>query len=292
MANLPDPPILASVDLRRLPYMPIEVESVANSELAVLATGDEFRAAWLLWCKAWHERPAASLPNDDRLLARYCGVSARKWSLIKECAMRGFVLCSDNRFYHPVIVEKALDAWASSEYQRARANKRWHPKQDAPASKTDAPASAPSDAPAMQEKLREEKLRKENLNPPTPLSRTATRKPATQNQQRSDKYPNTETPNPGTLTPAQQEAADRAYLEAGGDPYNPDNDEAYCNRLVALANRIAKEPPPVPNGKESELMARANRDAIRLRLPRQRKNEPNALFIIRVSAAAALHKGG
>jgi hypothetical protein len=37
------------------------------------------------------------------------------------------VKCTDGRLYHPVIAEKALEAWAHRQKQRDKAAKRWHP---------------------------------------------------------------------------------------------------------------------------------------------------------------------
>lgn len=52
--------------------------------------------------------PAGSLPNDDKVLAHLS--CSKKWKKVKDGAMRGWILCSDNRFYHPVVSEKALEA--------------------------------------------------------------------------------------------------------------------------------------------------------------------------------------
>ena len=86
--------------------MPLDVLRLRDSDLAALSSGDEFKAAVLLWCVAWHQVPAASLPNDDRLLARYSGTGAL-WRKVKAEALRGFVECDDGRLYHATIAEKA-----------------------------------------------------------------------------------------------------------------------------------------------------------------------------------------
>lgn len=118
--ELPQPLVPAEVDLRDFGFMPLDVLRLRDSDLAALASGDEFKAAVLLWCVAWHQVPAASLPKDDRLLARYVGVDAATWRRLKAEAMRGFVECSDGRLYHAIIGEKAREAWASKKSQRAR----------------------------------------------------------------------------------------------------------------------------------------------------------------------------
>jgi len=116
--QLPDPLVPAEVDLRDFGFMPLEVVRLRDSDLAALSTGDEFKAAVLLWAACWHQQPPASLPNDDRLLAKYS--QAKNWKKVREGALRGFVLCSDRRLYHPVIAERALNAWTEKLAQRAR----------------------------------------------------------------------------------------------------------------------------------------------------------------------------
>lgn len=118
----PDPLVPLEVDLRDFGFMPLDVLRLRDSDLMALATGDEFKAAVALWCVAWHQVPAASLPNDDRLLARYSGAGAA-WRKVKAEALRGFVECADGRLYHATIAEKAREAWASKQAQRERTRK-------------------------------------------------------------------------------------------------------------------------------------------------------------------------
>jgi len=124
-AALSEPLVPVDCDLRGLPWMPIDTVRLLDSDLFALATGDEFKAAVALWCKAWQQVPAASLPNDDRVLAHLSGAGSR-WKKVMPQALRGFVLCADGRWYHPVIAEKALEAWSHRKAQRERAGKRWH----------------------------------------------------------------------------------------------------------------------------------------------------------------------
>lgn len=120
--GLPAPLVPAEVDLRDFGFMPLDVLRLRDSDLMALSTGDEFKAAVSLWCVAWHQVPAASLPNDDRLLARYSGAGPL-WRKVKAEALRGFVECSDGRIYHVTIAEKAREAWTSKLAQRERTRK-------------------------------------------------------------------------------------------------------------------------------------------------------------------------
>lgn len=111
-------------DLRGLPFMPLDVVRLTDSDLFALSSGEEFKAAVTLWCKAWLQVPAASLPDDDRILAHLSGTGSR-WCKLRDMALRGFVKASDGRLYHSVIAEKALEAWKRRVQQRERAVKRW-----------------------------------------------------------------------------------------------------------------------------------------------------------------------
>ncbi len=145
--------------------MPIDTVRLLDSDLNALATGDEFRAAVRLWCKAWHQVPAGSLPDDERILAALSGFGSR-WKKLRPMALRGFVKCSDGRLYHPVIAQKALEAWAYRQAQRRRAANRWG-RRDAGAHATaSAAAGAPAGAAAMQGTGQGH----ENLNPTVGLA--------------------------------------------------------------------------------------------------------------------------
>lgn len=158
-------------DLRDFPYMPLDVVRLRDSESAVISSGDEFRAAVLLWCAAWHQVPAASLPNDDRLLANLAGYGRdmKGWKRVRENALRGFVECSDGRIYHAVIAEKAREAWEKkwdrpdkaaerSEHARKAARARWeNAKSNAPSMPEHMLDPVPENALNREERNRKEK---------------------------------------------------------------------------------------------------------------------------------------
>lgn len=97
--------------------MPLDVARLRDSDLAAEASGEEFRAAVLLWCAAWHQVPAGSIPNDDKVIAHLAGYgrAPKEWKKVRAGALRGFVECSDGRLYHPHVADKANEAWASRE---------------------------------------------------------------------------------------------------------------------------------------------------------------------------------
>ena len=70
-AGILDPLTPQDCDLRDFSFMPLDVVRLRDSTLAIKATGEEFRAAVLLWCASWHQMPAGSLPDDDAELATF-----------------------------------------------------------------------------------------------------------------------------------------------------------------------------------------------------------------------------
>ncbi|MBI4695542.1 MAG: DUF1376 domain-containing protein [Gammaproteobacteria bacterium] len=89
------------------------------SELFALSTGDEFKAAVALWCRAWVQTPPGSLPDDDRVLAAFSG-ARESWPAVRDMALRGFVKCSDGRLYHTTLCEDVLRAAESRDQHAAR----------------------------------------------------------------------------------------------------------------------------------------------------------------------------
>lgn len=105
--------------------MPLETTKLRESELVAISTGDEFKAAVLLWAKSWSEIPAGSLPDDDRILMKASGYFGSHFSRIKSAALRGWILCSDGRFYHPLICDLAETAANRRRKRSDAANSRW-----------------------------------------------------------------------------------------------------------------------------------------------------------------------
>lgn len=115
----------AECDLTDFAFMPLDVARLRDSELASNETPEACWAAVLLWAASWHQVPAASIPNDEKWIAKAAGYAARgkidrEWNGVRDGALRGFVLCDDGRLYHPVVGEKAREAWAS------KLQRRWH----------------------------------------------------------------------------------------------------------------------------------------------------------------------
>ena len=129
--ELPPPLVPAEVDLRDFQFMPIDIVRLFGSEFHAASSDSEWRAGVTLWLKSFHQVPAASIPDDDMLLARLAefGRDIKAWKKVRAGSLHGWVLFSDRRWYHPVVAEKAIEAWKKKVFQRDRSKKgneaRW-----------------------------------------------------------------------------------------------------------------------------------------------------------------------
>lgn len=111
--TLPSPLTPADCDLRDFPFMLLDVKRLRDSDMALTESPEACWAAVLLWCASWHQVPAGSLPDDDRVLANLAGYGrvVKEWRKHKAGALHGWVKCSDDRLYHKTVAEKANAAW-------------------------------------------------------------------------------------------------------------------------------------------------------------------------------------
>ncbi|TKR34292.1 DUF1376 domain-containing protein [Luteimonas gilva] len=102
--------------------MPLDVRRLLTSETWIEAAYNPKvgHAAVCLWCEAWHQVPAGSLPDNNRVLARLAMCDARTWGRIRAAVLAGWVKCSDGLLYHPTVAEKALESWGHKIAQRKR----------------------------------------------------------------------------------------------------------------------------------------------------------------------------
>jgi Protein of unknown function (DUF1376) len=119
--QLPPPLVSTKVDLTDFKFMPLEVARLRRSKAWLICKRRPEVAFYMLnlWTASWHERPASSLEDDDDVLADAAMCPPDRWSEVKADVLRGWIKCSDGRLYHPVVAEKALEAW------NGKLMKRW-----------------------------------------------------------------------------------------------------------------------------------------------------------------------
>lgn len=119
MSDAPPPPVSPGTDVSALDGFMLNVERLLASELLAIGTPEECWAALMLWCRAWKQVPAGSLPNDERILASFSG-TGKRWAKVREVALHGFVLCSDGRLYHRFLCTEVVRASARQAAYRER----------------------------------------------------------------------------------------------------------------------------------------------------------------------------
>jgi hypothetical protein len=147
MTDLPDPLTPAECDLRDYEWMPLDINRLLTSETWILGSADECKAALTLWCEAWRQVPAGSLPFDDRMLA-FLSRAGDLWPKVRDGVLRSWVRCADGRIYHPVVAEKALEAWEMKRRQRERTRAATEARKSRSAR---APVDVPPPAPARDD---------------------------------------------------------------------------------------------------------------------------------------------
>jgi hypothetical protein len=108
---LPDPLVPPDCDCTSIDSFSLNVERLMASELVALSSHEVVACALFLWARAWKQIPAASLPDDDKILASFAKIREKKFKKIRNQVLRGFVKCSDERLYHKVLAADALRAW-------------------------------------------------------------------------------------------------------------------------------------------------------------------------------------
>lgn len=121
----PDPMTPAGCDLRDFPHTPLFRSRLFGSTFHSRASDSEWRAGVTLWLKSWDQVPAGSLPADDIDLCRLAELARdlKTWKKLKDGALRGWVLCSDGRLYHPVVAEGVVNAIEHKKKQRLKTAK-------------------------------------------------------------------------------------------------------------------------------------------------------------------------
>lgn len=118
--RLPRPLTPEDCDCTDLDGFMLNVERLLGSELVALSSHEVIGAALLLWSRSWKQRPAASLPDDDKVNAAFARMAVPRFRKLKEEILRGFVLCSDGRLYHKVLAIEAVKAFGKKQAFRKK----------------------------------------------------------------------------------------------------------------------------------------------------------------------------
>lgn len=116
-------------------YVPLDVDALCRSKAWLVAKRKPAHGYYIinLLVSAWAQRPVASLANDPLALAAAADCDPTHWVSIAPEVMRGWVLCSDNRWYQPTLAQRACECWAAlvralrrAERVRELESVEWH----------------------------------------------------------------------------------------------------------------------------------------------------------------------
>ena len=129
--TVPEPLIPAGQDVHGFSNLMLDVIRLTSSEFWAKASHVAKASALALWCYAWLQCPAGSLPNDPAVWARVANVPLKRMKAMTAkpgpgSPMHGFILCSDGRWYHPTICADALRVLQTRANKQTAANARWN----------------------------------------------------------------------------------------------------------------------------------------------------------------------
>ena len=241
MSRLPTPLTPPDCDLRGYDFMPLFGHRLFSSEFYVRASDAGFRAGIRLWWAAWQQCPAASLPDDDRLLCRLAdfGRDVDSWMAVREEALHGFIRCSDGRLYHKLLAEEAVAAWDRRRKERQRKAKL----------RADRAAAVPRDigeSPAGQGEMSRghdtghDTGQNQGQDTGCPAGQDAEVPSDRTGQDRTGQDLKKEPPNP------QASLGEQNRSRSGYDPPRRSRAAGTNPRAIAAAEAAARPPPPEP----------------------------------------------
>jgi uncharacterized protein YdaU (DUF1376 family) len=166
----------------RLAYFQFYPRDFTSDDAVECMETEAVGAYLLLLCKAWHQIPAGTLPNDDLSLAKWARLSSKKWSQHRDSILRAFYIGDDGRLHQKrmeVEYAKALETIAKrSKAGSEAAAARWERMRDGCESHGDGmPNASESDANGNANAMRFDAIQNQNQNqnqnqkektPPTP----------------------------------------------------------------------------------------------------------------------------
>lgn len=70
-------------------------------------SGDAVKAYVYLLCRSWHETPIATLPNDDRRLAKMAKLTTEQWEQVRDEVLGNFKVDANDRLFNARLKKEA-----------------------------------------------------------------------------------------------------------------------------------------------------------------------------------------
>jgi uncharacterized phage protein (TIGR02220 family) len=104
------------------PYFPLYVRDFYSSGKVAAMSPTAVGAYILLLCQAWGEKPPASVPNDDTVLAAWARMDPVTWTEHKSVVLAAFRLGKDNRWHQPRLRDE-FNKFKKLSQQRSKSGK-------------------------------------------------------------------------------------------------------------------------------------------------------------------------
>lgn len=162
----------------RFPWFPLYVLDFVGDDNVALMCTEAVGAYFLLLCKAWHQTPPGTLPDDDGTLARWARLKAAVWEKHKPAVMRAFTLKDGRWVQKRMVIEHAkcvTERLKKSTAGKRGAESRWNGSANAVASSGDGsaiavPMRSQCDTNDKQQSYSESQSQSEKKDPPNPPS--------------------------------------------------------------------------------------------------------------------------
>jgi hypothetical protein len=118
--TLPAPLVPPDVNMGTNDFFPFYFDRLRKSKWWRRASDTARARNVMMWGEAYKGCPAGSLPDDDDDLAEAAGygMNVDAFLACKAEIMAPWVLCSDGRYYHPVVCEVVLETWERTSEKR------------------------------------------------------------------------------------------------------------------------------------------------------------------------------
>jgi len=98
----------------------VDLQRALCSDTWILADDEVRPWLWQLWFMAWQSIPCGSYPASDKLICKTIRANPSFFKGYREQLMRGWILHSDNRLYHPYITGQVLEMLVGRKARRDR----------------------------------------------------------------------------------------------------------------------------------------------------------------------------
>jgi hypothetical protein len=114
-----DPPYPSDIEAKGW-SLDLDYERIEQSDTWAIASSEQRPWLLMLWLVSWRQVPAASLPNNHKLIAARLGMPLEKFTEWADVLLSGWELATDGRLYHKTLTNHVLSMANKRNKDRAR----------------------------------------------------------------------------------------------------------------------------------------------------------------------------